>query len=128
MNETPTITIDMDRRCDKCGKKGAAQGGLCLNCVSKIIAEKTRKANAMIGEKTIQKIEDLIAEMLGDEAARLNDAYIKAEDDPLVVNITAKLQPDEGGIKIDTKLSFTVEKAKAEAMGRVHEGQKQLFE
>ena len=38
MVETPTITIDMDKKCVRCGKGGAGKGGLCLACVSKAIA------------------------------------------------------------------------------------------
>ena len=28
-----TITIDMDKPCKRCGKKGAADNGYCLKCV-----------------------------------------------------------------------------------------------
>ena len=28
----PTITIDMGTPCRRCGKKGAADSGYCLNC------------------------------------------------------------------------------------------------
>ena len=34
---TPNITIDMDRTCRKCGKKGATGSGLCLKCIAKRI-------------------------------------------------------------------------------------------
>lgn len=30
-----TINIDMDAKCKQCGKKGAINGGICLNCVMK---------------------------------------------------------------------------------------------
>ena len=28
------IVIDMDRKCKKCGHRGAMQSGLCLRCVA----------------------------------------------------------------------------------------------
>ena len=30
---SPTITLDMDKRCNRCGRPGAAGNGLCLKCV-----------------------------------------------------------------------------------------------
>ena len=30
-----TITIDMDKPCQRCGKKGSAPNGLCLTCILK---------------------------------------------------------------------------------------------
>lgn len=40
-----TLTIDMDRRCIRCGKEGAVKEahGLCLKCIEKKIIEKMRK-------------------------------------------------------------------------------------
>ena len=35
MNKTPTITIDPDKKCKSCGKRGATQSGICLKCVVK---------------------------------------------------------------------------------------------
>lgn len=31
---TLTITIDMDKKCKRCGKKGATQSGFCMKCIS----------------------------------------------------------------------------------------------
>ena len=36
------IEINMDKPCARCGKGGATQGGLCLECVSKKIIEKIK--------------------------------------------------------------------------------------
>jgi len=30
--EVPTITIDMDKKCKKCGNPGALRSGYCLKC------------------------------------------------------------------------------------------------
>ena len=32
-----TINIDLDKKCTRCGKKGATQGGVCLACVAKAV-------------------------------------------------------------------------------------------
>ena len=31
----PTITINMDKKCTKCGKEGALPSGICLSCFTK---------------------------------------------------------------------------------------------
>jgi len=41
-----TITIDMDKKCSKCGKAGAIaenKAGLCLKCIEKILKNKWKK-------------------------------------------------------------------------------------
>jgi len=37
MTDRAEIIIDMDRKCKRCGKKGATQSGVCLKCVTKAI-------------------------------------------------------------------------------------------
>jgi len=32
---TPTIYINQDKPCVRCGKGGATQGGYCLKCIEK---------------------------------------------------------------------------------------------
>ncbi len=34
---TPTIIVDMDRPCRRCGKPGAANGGVCLRCAANLL-------------------------------------------------------------------------------------------
>jgi len=34
---TLTVNIDMGRKCDRCGKPGATDAGVCLKCASKLI-------------------------------------------------------------------------------------------
>ena len=34
-----TINIDMDKKCKRCKKGGATQGGYCLACVNKNLKE-----------------------------------------------------------------------------------------
>ena len=45
-----TITIDMDKKCSKCGKAGAIaenKAGLCLKCIGKILDNKWKKESEM---------------------------------------------------------------------------------
>lgn len=35
----PTITVNMDKKCKRCGKGGATDGGYCLKCVLKNLKE-----------------------------------------------------------------------------------------
>ncbi len=32
-----TITIDMDKRCKRCGHKGTLENGLCLKCLGRAL-------------------------------------------------------------------------------------------
>jgi len=43
MAEIPTITIniDLDKKCWRCKKPGAANGGMCLKCVAKMLNTRT---------------------------------------------------------------------------------------
>jgi hypothetical protein len=45
MSTIPTITINMDADCRRCGKAGALRNGLCLPCISKAIGGRTLYRN-----------------------------------------------------------------------------------
>ena len=45
-NNIPRITIDLDKKCQECGKGGAAESGICINCVTKIIQQKPMNSAA----------------------------------------------------------------------------------
>jgi NMD protein affecting ribosome stability and mRNA decay len=43
---TPTITVNMDKKCSFCGKGGAVaenRAGLCMSCIVKAIRAKNRR-------------------------------------------------------------------------------------
>ncbi len=42
--DVPTISINLDQKCSKCKKKGAAQNGLCLDCIGKRAIKAVRHA------------------------------------------------------------------------------------
>lgn len=48
-----TINIDLDKKCIECGKKGACDNGLCLDCVSRAISGKPMKTS--VGQKIAKK-------------------------------------------------------------------------
>jgi peptide deformylase len=39
MDETPVITIDLDKKCIRCRRGGATQSGFCLKCITKNLKE-----------------------------------------------------------------------------------------
>ena len=45
-NGIPTITINMDKPCAECGRKGAAPSGLCMSCTTKAIGTKPMRSAA----------------------------------------------------------------------------------
>ena len=44
MGKAFEINIDLDAKCDECGKGGRCANGLCLGCTSKAIAGKNMKS------------------------------------------------------------------------------------
>ena len=47
------ITINYDKKCIECGKKGALENGLCLNCTSKALEGKPMKTR--VGQSISKK-------------------------------------------------------------------------
>lgn len=58
MKDIPTIKIDMDKKCSRCGEEGAAPNGLCLKCVAKDIG-KFRIGGSMEVKVIIKGAEEL---------------------------------------------------------------------
>ena len=46
MAENVMITIDMDKRCEECGKAGASPSGLCIGCFTDVVTGKRMKSPA----------------------------------------------------------------------------------
>jgi hypothetical protein len=46
MSTVPTITINLEARCDECGNAGCADSGLCLKCTTKAIRRETMRSMA----------------------------------------------------------------------------------
>jgi len=83
---------------------------------------------AVIGEKVIAGIVKQLEGHLKDYMIRIDSAYCEQEDDELTISMSAKLSPDNNGIKITTKISFVADKVKDGGILVVDENQKKLFE
>jgi len=44
VNYDININIDMDRRCVECGKPGACDSGICMDCATKVMGNKPLKS------------------------------------------------------------------------------------
>lgn len=44
----PTITVDMDKKCSKCGEEGALVSGICMSCASESVKQRLQRRNQMI--------------------------------------------------------------------------------
>ena len=125
MKDTPTITIDMDKKCPKCGHKGVCENGLCMSCGMK---NYERKRAMKIGDKTIKTCIDIIQSMLWEKQIDMDRAYIKAEG-PVSVDLKLKISPGDGVNEVEGKISFVVEKSTGEVDKiYVDENQMTLFE
>lgn len=51
---TITINVDMDKRCLECGKKGAVNDALCLDCITRAIEGKSMKSE--FGKRYAQRV------------------------------------------------------------------------
>lgn len=58
MVDVPTITINMDKHCAECGKKGAAESGICLSCSAKAMSSKPMKSH--VGRLVQQRWRELL--------------------------------------------------------------------
>ena len=120
---TPVINIDIDRPCNICGKKGAVQGGICLECAADRIA---KNLGLRIGGKTFQSILARIASLFHTYQAQLNDAYLKTDD--LTISISIKIRPKGKYMAVQTMLSFVAEKVQDGGVDLVDEAQGGLFD
>ena len=91
MAKTPTITIDTDKACSRCGKMEASNNGLCLNCISKRIG--TVKTENRLCEYKFSEAEkrEIAAELANGvaEIAKLEDRK-KSAASQFTADINAK--------------------------------------
>jgi len=79
--ETPVIEIDMDKKCERCGKEGATQSGLCLECAANGVIDKVidkLKAGAMDTER-VRELESELT-VIEDEVNRIKDNLKNAKE------------------------------------------------
>ena len=84
------ITIDMDRACTRCGKKGATEGGWCLDCISKYklpaylkdlnMKDLSQPKLIPMSEKELAELKDKLSGMVG-EYLQLEEEKKAADQD-----------------------------------------------
>jgi hypothetical protein len=61
----PSIEINMDKACVRCGRKGATPGGLCLSCIANSICEggdmEVKVIIAEVGPQELMNVHRLLA-------------------------------------------------------------------
>ncbi len=81
-----------------------------------------------IGPVTIQKMQTEVSGLLEAYAKEIDEAYIKAKDEPLNVSLKVNLSPSDGTIKLKTSIDFVAEKIKDSVTSYADESQQELFE
>ncbi len=79
-----------------------------------------------IGEKTFKKVSEQVLGLMLESEGKINQAFLRSEDD-FAISFKAKIKPNGNGTKIETKISFTVEKFEDTSTGTVSEIQASLF-
>ena len=104
--EIPTLEIDMDKECERCGEKGTTKRGICLKCVADSI-----KKNQAIGYAVLQRAKAELCAMLDEYAEEIDKAYIQA-DNELTISLSVKLSPTKlaGEIAMVVGIKFTESK------------------
>lgn len=122
MREGNVIDINMDRKCEKCGKPCATQSNLCLECVE----EKMKHKLEPIGKKTIKAIGDQAVEMLKAYLLNLNVAYRNEKN--LKIGLAIEIQPGTANdLIVTTKINFVESRVKDESKITINEAQGDLF-
>lgn len=155
--KTNLIDINLDKKCVRCGKGGATQGGYCLKCIIKnmdegkydhILTSKQKqtatsfgsmvidnigklmegKQMSKIGEKTIGFLQETISGLIRAHAEAIDEAYIKSAGDKLNISIGATIAPGRGeSLKVKVGISFVTDRVKEEMEADIDEAQGSLF-
>lgn len=59
-----------------------------------------------IGSRILQEISEMIGESLENLQPEIETAYLKMDDQPFSVTMSAKFEPDDNGTKYKLKISF----------------------
>ena len=123
------VNIDLDKKCIHCGEPGPVmvgtdEPGLCLKCIGDSMEGEEFMS---IGWPTIQKIGENVSALLREHDVELNEAWFEAGDEPLDISCKVRLETSDGGIKIQTGISFTTKKVKDSSVAYFNENQGKLF-
>lgn len=73
---------------------------------------------ALPGRKTLGDGVELLKALLFEHEGGIQQAYLNAEDEPLVISLKLKIKDDKSGcFKTDAEISYVVEKAKGSRAG-----------
>lgn len=81
----------------------------------------------MIGEKTIEKMQEMLGALIYEYSGAINDTFT-ANDGELSITLGMKLIQNSGAIKCIGTISFPTGKVSDKIEGKVDEEQKNLFE
>ena len=114
-NEVPTIEINLDKTCKACGKKGAGQGGLCLDCVCDAMTG-TRRVDVKAMRKAVDQCAGLIAQhwtqiILARNAAAVEAGRQGKDKFSYSVALTIKMEPKGHECDVSTSIGYSVKHA-----------------
>jgi len=131
MNEIPTIKIDMDAVCKKCGKKGAYENGLCMSCSIKPLKQALHRelSKMTMDIELIDRAKAELSGLLDNYAVQICKAYVQ-NDDELTVSLSLKFSPGDAAnsIELEVKINFVESKVKDSVKVLVNEKQIGLFQ
>lgn len=111
-NKPLTINIDMDRKCDKCGKPGATDSGICLDCAAKRIGDYhiTPRQN-----KVLTKISERVSGLLQERKAAIWQDFKRAYENfegegkfKFRIGMSATIEPRGDSDKVKVQIAFGV--------------------
>jgi len=89
----------------------------------------TKGGNMHIGSETIKAMSGLLKELIDDNAKKINEAFLKSDDDSLKISLGIDVGVSEkvpGALDVDATIAFTTEKVKQKVTKRVNESQAEL--
>lgn len=111
-----TIDINMDQKCKQCGKPGATQSGLCLDCVGKRITGNpslppvTPRQEKVLA-KISQRVNDLIQERkqaIWQDFKRAYENYEGEGKFKFRIGMSATIEPRGDSDKVKVQIAFGV--------------------
>jgi len=122
------MNIDTDEPCKQCGKGGAVNHGICLECATKNITKK--RENEMIsgiGEKTIEAMIKQSADLIQTHKRKIQEAFFQAHEGKLKVGIGINIVQVDSRLAVESTITYTVEKVSDKQSAFIEENQAPLF-
>ena len=81
-----------------------------------------------IGEVTLTTMEEEMHDYFVEYSQDINEAYLQAGEDNLIIKVHFKLSPKDRGSEVETSINFVKEKVNVKKKKIVNEDQGNLFE